>query len=151
MFLNSIAVWSAVLKDRLYSTTKQEKSSSVFTNFWFKFTIAELAPKLFTVFAVVQHPHIPYGLRCPCVYWYHFLLHVQYWNRFYTQYKMQNLHLSEISKWIWICYTTNRWISNFFTVPILLGNNWKIGLGGVASRRCRYVAENLKIIGPLKV
>ena len=63
-------------------------------------------------FVVVQHPHIPCAMRYPFLYWYHFLLHVQHWNRFHTQYIKQNLHLSRISERIWIYYTTNCWISH---------------------------------------
>ena len=44
--------------------------------------------------------HIHYALRCRWVYWYHFLLHVQHLNGFYTQYVNKHLPLSGISKWI---------------------------------------------------
>ena len=57
--------------------------------------------------------YISYALRGPCiyqVYWNHFLLHMLYWNHFHTQHIARNLHLSRISEWIWICYTTNGWI-----------------------------------------
>ena len=49
VFLNTLAAWFAVLKERLCSTWKPEKSSSAFTTFWFKFLglVVELAPKPF--------------------------------------------------------------------------------------------------------
>ena len=89
-------------------------------------------------FVVVQYPHIPYALRCPCVYSY-FLIHMQHWNHFYTK---QNLHLSEIFEWIVELHTISLflwqnwlWIDHnlffnvliFFMVPDLLGDNQKIG------------------------
>ena len=69
-----------------------------------------------TFFAVAQHPHIPYALRFPCVYWYHFLLYVQHWNRFHTQFIKQNLHLSGISEWVPTFYTTNCRVIFFFFI-----------------------------------
>ena len=117
MFLNSLTAWSAVLKGRLCLARKPEKSSSAFSSFWSKFAVVDLAPKLVTFFVVVLHPyilipypHITYRLKCPCVYWSHFLLHVQQWNCFHTHYIKQNLHLCGISEWTWIYYTTNHWI-----------------------------------------
>ena len=101
-------------------------------------------------FFVTQHLHIPYALRCLCVYWYHFLHHVKHWNRFHTQYMKQNLHIpgflnefefitpqiDEFHKmflylwrnWLWIVRYLSYIVLTFFEVPILLGNNWKINL-----------------------
>ena len=117
MFLNSLTAWSAVLKGRLSLTRKPEKSSSAFTTFWSKFAAVDLAPKSVTFFVVVLHPHIliPYPhiihpLKCPCVCWYHFFLHVQNLNCFHTQYIKKNLHFCAISEWTWNYYTTNSWI-----------------------------------------
>ena len=43
--LNSLATWSAVIKGMLRLVRKPEKNSSTFTTFWFKFAVAEIAPK----------------------------------------------------------------------------------------------------------
>ena len=65
----------------------------------------------------VQDAHIPYALRCTYVYWYHFLPHVQHWNRFNTQYIKQNLtfpgFLNEFE------FITAR-IAKFYTIFIFL-------------------------------
>ena len=105
-------------------------------------------------FVVVQHPHIPYALRCPCVYWYHFLLHVQYWNRFHTQWcKIFNFPGS-LNKFEFVTPRVAEF-RFFFTVPILVGNNRKTGLkwkqNSMAPRKCRYRIKNLKIIRVLQV
>ena len=152
---------------------KTRKKQFSFHNF-----LVELATKSVNFFCCcVQHPHIPYVLMSPCiyqVYWYHFPLHMQYWNRFHTQCIMQNLPLSRISGWIWfdefgfytiflILWWSWHWIVShllcsvliFFTVQILVGNNWKIGLKWkqnlMLSRSYGYWAENLKIMRLLKV
>lgn len=96
MFLNSLPAWSAVLKERLCSTRKPEERCSAFSTFWSNFAVVELHQIRLVFFVFVQHPHIPYAVRCPCVCWYHFLLHLQHWNRFRTQFIKQNLHLSGI-------------------------------------------------------
>ena len=79
-------------------------------------------------FIVVQNPHVPCALRCPCVYWYHFLLNVHHWNCFHTQYIKQNLHVSGISEWIWIYYTTLQFftlqIVEFYTIILFLWRSW---------------------------
>ena len=41
MFLNTLVVWSTLLKGRLFSTKKPEKISLAFPTFWFKFVVAE--------------------------------------------------------------------------------------------------------------
>ena len=97
VFLNTLAAWFAVLKERLCSTWKPEKSSSAFTTFWFKFLglVVELAPNHLIFFVVVQNLQIyPLCFEVSLCFWYHFLLHGQYWNRFHTQYITQSLHLS---------------------------------------------------------
>ena len=67
--LNSLAAWSAVIKGMLRSVRKPEKNSSTFTTFWFKFAVAEIAPKSVNYFCrCIQHTHISYALRCSCVY-----------------------------------------------------------------------------------
>ena len=110
-----------------------------------------------------------YALRCPCVYWCHILLHMQHWNRFYTHYIKQNLHLSEISEWIvefhiisLFLWRTRLWIVRqlflnvviFFMVPVLLGNNQKIGFKWkqnlMPSGRYGHGAENPKDISRFK-
>ena len=73
MFLNS---WSAVLKGRVCSTRKTEKRSSSFTTFWFKFAVAELAPKSVNFLHRYAASTYPCALRCPCVYWYLCLLSI---------------------------------------------------------------------------
>ena len=88
MSQNSLAAWSAVLKGRLCSTRKSEKSSSAFTTFWLKFTVAEIGPKSVSFlcrYAASTHPL--------CFEVYLCLLipfsppsHMQYWSRSYTQY-----------------------------------------------------------------
>ena len=102
MFLNSLTAWSAVLKGRLGLTKKTEKSSSALTTFWSNFAVVDLSPKLVTFFVVVLHPHIlicyphiTYPLKCPCVYWYHFHLHLQHWNFFHTVYKAKSSRLRD--------------------------------------------------------
>ena len=90
-------------------------------------------------------PHIPYALRCLCVYWSYFLLHMQHWNRFYSKYIKQNFHLSEIFEWIvefhtislflwrswlWIVHHLCFNVLVFFMVQVLLGNNRKIEFKG---------------------
>ena len=133
----------------MQSFTTYDVLSSAFITFLFKFAVTESAQNWLSFFVVLQHllmhPPIPYRF-CLCVCWYHFLLHVQHWNRFHTQHMKQNLHFSGISKGIWIYYTTNHWLSHniflslkgldlncpllifLFTTPILLGNNQKIKL-----------------------
>ena len=116
----------------------------------------------------MQHPHIPYALRGSCVYqvyWYHFLLNMQCWNRFHTQYITQNL-LNEFEfvtprmvefytiflvlwrSWHWTISHLLCSVLIFFMVPILLGDNRKIELKWkqnlMPSRRYGYGAENLK-------
>ena len=89
MFLNCLAARSAVLKERLCSTRKPEKKTV---------QLLSLQQNWLIFFVVGQHPHILYALKCPCVYYYHFLPHVQYWNQFRTSYIKWNLHLSGISE-----------------------------------------------------
>ena len=71
-------------------------------------------------FVVAQDPHIPYALWCPCVYQYHFLLHVQHWNRFRTVYKTKLSPFQDI--WYFIIYTP--WIAELHTVLLLLWRSW---------------------------
>ena len=99
-FLNSLAAWSAVVKGSSCSTRKPEKSSLAFTTFCPNFAVTEVATKLTrSFFVVVQHPHIPYALKCPCIYWYHFLVDMQHWNCFYTQQNLQlNILLSKLKE-----------------------------------------------------
>ena len=118
-----------------------------FHNVLVKFAVTEHAPNLVNFFFVVQHSHIPHALRCRYVFWYHFFFRVQYWNCFHIQHITQNLHFSGISQGIefvkprivefhiiflvlWRnlhgtghCFCN---LSILFTVPILLGNIWKI-------------------------
>ena len=153
MFLNSLAVWSTVLKGRLCSTRKPEKKVQLLLLFAINLQSLSLHQDRLIFFVVVQHPRISCGLKFPCVNWYHFLPHVQHWNRFHTQHINQNFPHSWLYELIWIYYTTNRWISHntpfslselvlncvpsflhcfdFFHGPILLCNNWKIGLKSI--------------------
>ena len=115
-------------------------------------------------FVVAQDPHIPYALWCPCVYQYHFLLHVQHRNRFRTVYKTKLSPFRDI--WYFIIYTP--WIAELhtvllllwrswfctlrhlfcnalisFTVPILLSNNRKLGLNE-NKLRCRLGVRDME-------
>ena len=110
-FLNSIAAWSAVLKRRLHTTRKPEKSSSLFITFRFKFAVTELAPIL--VKFLFRYAASTYSLcfemsLCllisfspPC----ETLKSLPH-----TVHEAKSSH-SRISEWIWIYYTTNWWIS----------------------------------------
>ena len=117
-------------------------------------------------------PQIRYALRSPFVYWNHFLLYMQHWNCFYLYYIKQNFHLSEIFEWIVEFHTISLflwrswlWIIRhlffnvliFFMVPVLLGNNRKIGFKGgfpldkmtsdfAAKSRRNYFATKLYLI-----
>ena len=135
MFLNSLATWSAVIKGKLFSIKK--------TYFGLSLQLLSLHKDRLILFVAVQHPHIPYALRCPCVYWYHLFFHVQHWNHLHTVRRPKNSPVRDF--WIiWIYYSTNLWFSQnicfsvtdlalnclpsfcnvliFFTVLFLLGN-----------------------------
>ena len=124
MFLNSSAAWSAVLKIVFNQETRKKHFS--FHNFVdLSFQLLSLHQNWLIFFVVVQHPDILYALRCVSVYWYYFPLHLHYWNCFNTHCIIQNLHLSEISEWIWICYITNCLILDNISCYLMeLALNW---------------------------
>ena len=172
LFVHYFKIWkhvsekfSSVISSSQGEIVLNQKTRRKHFNFqylWTKFVVAELAPKSVNFLSSCAASLIPYALRCPYVYWYHFLLHGQHWNHFHTYYIKQNLHLSQISEWIWIYSTKNHKVSQniyiyiyIFTVMILLGNNQKIELKWKQNlmfpRRYGYGAENLKIIRHLQV
>ena len=81
-----------------YLQPENQKKKTVQISLIFGLQLLDLNQNWLTFFFVVQHPHIPYALSYSCVYWYHFLLHVQHCNCFHTQSKKQNLDLARISK-----------------------------------------------------
>ena len=113
MFLNSLATWSAVIKGKLCSIKK--------TYFGLSLQLLSLHKDRLIIFVAVQHPHIPYALRCPCVYWYHFFFHVQHWNHLHTVRRPKNSPVRDF--WIiWIYYSTNLWFSQNICVTDLALN-----------------------------
>ena len=163
MFLNS---WSAVLKGRVCSTRKTEKRSSSFTTFWFKFAVAELAPKSVNFlhrYAASTYPlcfevSVCLLIFVPIVYWHSTWRKTFTFPWFLNKFEFVKPRIVEFHtiflvlwrNWLWIVRYVFCNVSIFFTVPILLGINWKIGLkwkqNSISSRRYGYRAEDLKII-----